>query len=112
MVDENRLAMRPAVELSHLSPDHQQALLDVIKAEDRSPSHAQAMKLRKFSEEGSLSNDLIQSIMLEDKPAQPEHFKFPRERINRFFPAEATPMEIEETIIKALELWLKNNKSE
>jgi ParB family chromosome partitioning protein len=111
MVDTGMLTMRPAVELSYLSQEHQQALLSAIESEDRTPSHAQAMKLRKFFEEGSLSSDVILSVMQEDKPAKPEHFKFPRERINRFFPAETPATEIEETIIRALELWWDQNKT-
>ena len=105
IVDEGQLAMRPAVEVSYLSQEHQQALLDAIESEDRTPSHVQAAKMRKFSEEGSLNDDIILSIMQEDKPAQAEHYKLPRERINRFFPADTPVKEIEETIIKALELW-------
>ena len=110
MVDEGKIPMRPAVELSYLSPEQQEALLDIIEAEERSPSHVQTVKLRKFSEEGNLSNEIIQSIMLEGKPIQAEHFKLPKEKLHRFFP-EGTPAQmIEETIIKALELWHKQQK--
>lgn len=110
MVDDSRLAMRPAVELSYLSQEHQQALLSVIGNEDRTPSQVQASKLRKFSEEGSLSNDVILSIMREGKPDQPEHFKLPTQKIHRFFPADTSAKVIEETIIKALEFWQGSNQ--
>lgn len=110
MVDENQLAMRPAVELSYLLQENQQALLAVIKSEDCTPSHIQAVKMRKFFEEGHLSNDVLLSIMQEDKPNPSAHFKLPREKIHRFFPANASAKVIEETIIKALELWQGSNK--
>lgn len=110
MVDENQLAMRPAVELSYLSQDHQQALLAVIESENCTPSHVQAVKMRKSFEEESLSNDVILSIMQEDKPNPSEHFKLPAKKIHRFFPANTSAKEIEETIIKALELWQDSNK--
>lgn len=113
MVDSGQFPMRPAVEVSYLSTDYQQTLRDVIESENRTPSHVQAMKLRKFSEEGSLTNDVILSVMQEDKPTPLEHFKFPRERIIRFFPVDTTAKEIEDTIVKALELWRdKNNKTQ
>jgi ParB family chromosome partitioning protein len=102
--------MRPAVELSYLSQEHQQALLDVIEDEERTPSHVQAVKLRKFSEEGRLSNKVILSVMQEDKPTPQAHFKLPNEKIRRFFPADTSAKVIEETIIKALEMLRGSNK--
>lgn len=110
MVDENQLAMRPAVELSYLLQENQQALLAVIKSKNCIPSHIQAVKLRKFSEEGCLSNDAILSIMQEGNPSLSVHFKLPTEKIHRFFPANTSTKVIEETIIKALELWQGSNQ--
>ena len=110
MVDEGRMAMRPAVELSYIPPEQQDVLRDFIEAEERTPSHAQAVKMRKLSDEGQLTNEIIASIMQEIKPTQVEHFKLPRERIQRFFPLETPAQTIEETIIKALELWHKNKQ--
>jgi len=108
MVDEGQLPMRPAVELSYLPQEQQQLLQDVIEAEERTPSHTQAVKMRILAKEGRLDSDAIMSIMQEDKPGQMEHFKLPREKIHRFFPVGTPAQMIEETIIKALELWHKN----
>jgi len=108
MVDEGRIAMRPAVELSYLPEEQQQLLLDVIGSEDRTPSHVQATKIRKLSNEGSLDYEAVVSVMQEVKPAQVEHFKLPRDKIHRFFPEDTPTQAIEDTIIKALELWHKN----
>jgi len=100
-----QIAMRPAVELSYLPPEQQENVLITIESEERTPSHIQAMKMRKFSEEGRLNADVILSIMLEEKANQADNFKIPREKIDRFF-APGTPADkIEEIIIKALELW-------
>ena len=104
MVDAGKIAMRPAVELSYLPPEQQQTLVDEMAAEERTPSHVQAMKMRKFSEEGRLSEDVIHSIMQEEKPNQVEQFKMPRDKISKFFPVGTPAEKIEETIIKALEL--------
>ena len=103
-VDEGKIAMRPAVEISYLAETEQQSLLDSIESEDSTPSYAQALKMRRFSQEGNLTDEVILSIMEEEKPNQKEQFKMPRERIAKFFP-EGTPKEkMEDTIIKALEL--------
>ena len=105
MVDDGKLAMRPAVELSYIPHERQVALLDVIEAEERAPSNAQAIEMRKLHETGMLFNEAIESIMRYEKPVQARHFKLPREKILHFFPAETPTREVEETIIKALELW-------
>ena len=97
--------MRSAVELSYLPQEQQHVLLDVIEAEECAPSHAQAAKMRKLSGEGRLDYNKIQSIMREYTHAQVAQFKLPREKIQRFFPLETSAQTIEETIIKALELW-------
>ena len=108
MVDEGRIAMRPAVELSYLPQEEQQLLLDVIEHEDRTPSHVQATKLRKLSNEGHLDYDAIMSIIKGETPPRTEHFMLPKEKIQHFFPTDTPAQTIEETIIKALELWHKN----
>ncbi|MDR0292919.1 MAG: ParB/RepB/Spo0J family partition protein [Oscillospiraceae bacterium] len=105
MVDTGKIAMRPAVELSYLSSEQQELLLETIESEDCTPSHVQAMKMRKFAEDGRLNEDVMLSIMQEEKPNQVEQFKMPRERISRFFPAGTPAQKIEDTIIKALELY-------
>jgi ParB family chromosome partitioning protein len=102
--DKPQIAMRPAVELSYLPKEHQQTVLDAIESEDCTPSHVQAMKMRKFADEGRLSEDVILSIMQEEKPNQAEQFKLPKEKISRFF-APGTPVQkIESDIIRGLEL--------
>ena len=106
-----QIAMRPAVELSYLSPEHQQLLLDEMVAAECSPSHVQAMKIRKFSEEGRLSGDVIHSILQEEKPNQVELFKMPQDRIRKFFPAGTPAQKIEDTIVKALELWRQRERN-
>jgi ParB family chromosome partitioning protein len=104
LVDEGKIAMRPAVELSYLPTESQEALLEAIESEDCTPNHAQAIKMRKFAEEGRLSEDVMLSIMQEEKPNQAEQFKMPRERISKYFAPGTPAQKIEETIIRALEL--------
>ena len=111
MVDENRIALRPAVELSYLTEPEQQALLDTMACEDRTPSHAQAIKLRKFSQDGKLNPDVVLSILQEEKPNQVEQFKMPRDRLSRYFPAGTPAQKMEEIIIKALELYRQRQRS-
>lgn len=110
--DKQQMALRPAVELSYLREEEQAALFEVIEAEDCTPSHAQAIKMRTFSQAGKLNEDVILSIMQEEKGNQIEQFKIPRERINRFF-APGTPAQtIEDTIVKALELYRKRQREQ
>lgn len=111
MVDAGKIAMRPAVELSYLPPDQQQTLLEEMVAEDRTPSHVQTMKMRKFSEEGRLNEDVIHSIMQEEKPNQVEQFKMPRDKISKFFAPGTPTQKIEDTIVKALELWRQRERN-
>lgn len=111
MVDDKQIALRPAVELSYLSQDQQEMLLDTMQLQDCTPSHAQAIKLRKFAEEGRLNEDVILSIMSEEKGNQKEQFRIPRERISKYFSPGASAKQIEDTIIKALELYRKRERS-
>lgn len=111
MVDDKKIALRPAVELSYLSQDQQKMLLDTMQLQDCTPSHAQAIKMRKFAEEGRLNEDVILSIMSEEKGNQKEQFRIPRERINKYFSPGASAKQIEDTIIKALELYRKRERS-
>ena len=109
--DAPQIAMRPAVELSYLPPEQQQLLLEEMVAEEKTPSHEQAIKLRKFAEEERLNEDVIHSIMQENKPNQVEQFKMPREKIDRFFPEGTTTQKIEDTIIRALELFRQRERN-
>lgn len=105
-----QMAMRPAVELSYLTEAEQQSLLETIESEDCTPSHEQAIKMRRFSEEGKLNPEVILSIMQEEKPNQVEQFKMPRSRISKYFAPGTPAQKIEDTIIKALELYRKRQK--
>ncbi len=109
--DKLQIALRPAVELSYLSEEEQSDLYETIESEDCTPSHAQAIKLRKLSEEGRLDENVIFSILTEEKGNQKEQFRMPRERIQKYFPPKATEKQIEDTIVKALELYRKRERS-
>lgn len=111
MVDDKKIALRPAVELSYLSQEQQEMLLDTMQLQDCTPSHAQAIKMRKFAEKGRLNEDVILSIMSEEKGNQKEQFRIPRERISKYFSPGASAKQIEDTIIKALELYRKRERS-
>lgn len=110
MVDEGKIAFRPAVELSYLPKEQQQALFDTMEGEDCTPSLAQAIKMKQFSQEGRLNEDVILSILSEEKPNQKEQFKMPRERISKYFPPGTPAQKIEDTIIKALELYRRRQR--
>ena len=105
-----QIAMRPAVELSYLPENEQRMLLDTMELEDCTPSHAQAIKMRQFSKEGKLTEEVICSIMQEEKPNQKEQFRMPKDRINRFFAPGTPAQKIEDTIVKALELYRKRQR--
>ena len=106
-----QMALRPAVELSYLTEAEQKDLLETMTVEDCTPSHAQAIKMRDFSEKGKLNADVILSIMQEEKPNQVEQFKIPRSRIDKFFPAGTPAQKIEDTIVKALEMYRKRERA-
>ncbi|MDE6282146.1 MAG: ParB/RepB/Spo0J family partition protein [Oscillospiraceae bacterium] len=109
--DKLQMALRPAVELSYLTEDEQKDLLETMAVEDCTPSHAQAIKMRDFSEKGKLNADVILSIMQEEKPNQVEQFKMPKSRIAKFFPAGTPAQKIEDTIVKALEMYRKRERA-
>ena len=111
MVDDKKISMRPAVELSYLPKEEQEILYDTMESEACTPSHAQAIKIRKFSAEGRLNEDVLLSIMSEEKPNQVEQWKIPKNRLKKYFPSGTTQQKMEEIIIKALELYRKREKS-
>ena len=111
MVDDKKISMRPAVELSYLPKEEQEILYDTMESEACTPSHAQAIKIRKFSAEGRLNEDVLLSIMSEEKPNQVEQWKIPKNRLKKYFLSGTTQQKMEETIIKALELYRKREKS-
>lgn len=110
MVDENKIAFNPAVELSYLSHSEQFILLDAIKQNDCTPSHAQSIRLKKLSQEGTLNRDAIFEILAEQKPNQQEQYKFKREDIRKYFPKSYTDKQVYDTVIKLLEQWQRKRE--
>ena len=110
MGDSGKIAFRPAVELSYLSKEQQQSLYDTMECEDCTPSLAQAIKMKEFSRDGKLTEEVILSIMQEEKPNQREQFKMPKERISKYFAPGTPAQKIEDTIIKALELYRRRER--
>ncbi len=110
MVDDGKIAFRPAVELSYLSKEQQESLYSTMECEDCTPSLAQAIKMKEFSKDGKLTDEVILSIMQEEKPNQREQFKIPKERISKYFAPGTPAQKIEDTIIKALELYRKRER--
>lgn len=110
MVDSGKIAFRPAVELSYLSKEQQQSLYDTMECEDCTPSLAQAIKMKEFSRDGKLTEEVILSIMQEEKPNQREQFKMSKERISKYFAPGTPAQKIEDTIIKALELYRRRER--
>lgn len=103
MVDEGRIAFRPAVEISYLGQEEQKVLFDAMEYADATPSLAQAIKLKAFSQEGKLGANVIESIMSEEKPNQREKYSFRADRLRRFIPEYVKPRDTEEYVCKALE---------
>ena len=110
MVDSGKIAFRPAVELSYLSSKQQEALYSTMECEDCTPSLAQAIKMKEFSRDGKLTEEVILSIMQEEKPNQREQFKMSKERISKYFAPGTPAQKIEDTIIKALELYRRRER--
>ena len=108
MVDEEKIAFRPAVELSYLTHDEQRDLLETIESEDCTPSLAQAIRMKNLRKVGKLDMDTIFAIMTEEKPNQKEKIKIPMERLEQFFPRGMPPKQIENIIIKALTHYQKH----
>lgn len=105
LVDSGKIAFRPAVELSYLTEDEQNSLLDSINSEQSTPSLAQALKMKEFSQNGRLNADVILSIMCEQKPNQKEKISFQSERLKPFIPKNFTAKQAEDYVIKALEYY-------
>lgn len=106
LVDEGKIALTPAVELSYLAEDQQYVLLDTIEEEERTPSFSQAVRFKKLSQSNELSTEQIETIMQEDKANQRETIKFPLERLQQFSP-RADKKELEEFVLKACEYYRK-----
>ena len=107
MVDENKIAFRPAVEISYLKPDKQAYLLETIRSEDCTPSLSQAQRFKKISQDGLFTKDTASDILAEEKPNQKEQLRFPVERLRRYFPRDYTPKQMEDTVERLLADWQK-----
>jgi len=108
IVDEGKIAMRPAVELSYLKKDEQEYLLEAMEFADATPSHAQAIKMRNFSREGRLSHDVIDSIMCEEKPNQKEKLHLSYSQARKFIPSSVPYEKTADYIYKALEFYQRH----
>lgn len=110
MVDENKIAFNPAVEISYLDQPEQRVLLNAMELNDCTPSHAQSIRLKKLSQEGVLRDQTIYDILAEQKPNQQEQYKFKREDIRKYFPKSYTDKQVCDTVIKLLEQWQRRRE--
>ena len=111
-VDEGKIGLRPAVEISYLQEEEQRDLVDFIDTEGTFPSHAQTIRMKELSREGKLDTDTINDIMREQKGNQKDRLKISVERLRKYFPRDASPNQMEETIIKALEFYRKRQRED
>ena len=111
-VDEGKIGMRPAVELSYLQEDEMRDLVDFIDDEGIFPSHAQAIKMKTMSKDGGLDINVIRDIMLEEKPNQKLRIKIAVEKIEKYFPSGTTQQQMEDIIIRALAMYRQRQKED
>ena len=112
MVDEGKIGMTPAVELSYLKKDEQLLLIETIDSEQATPSLSQAQRMKRLSQEGKLNDDSMLQIMLEQKKPENWNLSLPMDKIRKYFPRSYTPQRMEETIIKLLEGWLRKRQQD
>lgn len=105
LVDERKIAFNPAVELSYLKPEEQAILLDAMDSEQATPSLSQAQRLKQFSQQGRLSEDVMRAMLSEEKKTEVDRITLSNETLRRYFPRSYTPKQMEETILKLLEGW-------
>ena len=110
MVDERKLAFNPAVEVSYLKQDEQRMLLEAMDAEQTTPSLSQAQRLKKFSQEGRLTEEAMSAIMSEEKKSDMDKVTLRSDTLRRYFPKSYTPKQMEQTIIKLLDVWQKQRQ--
>lgn len=110
MVDERKLAFNPAVEVSYLKRDEQQMLLEAMDAEQTTPSLSQAQRLKKFSQEGRLTEEAMSAIMSEEKKSDMDKVTLRSDTLRKYFPKSYTPKQMEQTIIKLLDVWQKQRQ--
>lgn len=110
MVDDKKIAMTPAVELSYLKPEEQTLLLDTIESEQATPSLSQAQRLKNFSQEGHLNEDSMLAIMSEEKKPEKNDLTITGDKVRKYFPKSYTPQQMEQVIIRLLEGWQKKRQ--
>lgn len=110
MVDEHKVAFNPAVELSYLTSEEQVALLDAMDSEQSTPSLSQAQRLKKFSQEGRLSEDIMRAILSEEKKPEVGKITLSSDKLRRYFPKSYTPQQMEQTIFRLLEQWQRRRQ--
>ena len=112
MVDEKKIGMTPAVEISYLKPEEQQMLLTAIDSEQATPSLSQAQRMKKLSREGKLNDDSMLDIMMEQKKPDGYNVVLSADKLRKYFPRSYTPQRMEETILKLLDAWLRKRQRE
>lgn len=112
MVDERKLAFNPAVEVSYLKQDEQRMLLEAMDAEQTTPSLSQAQRLKKFSQEGRLTEEAMSAIMSEEKKSDMDKVTLRSDTLRRYFPKSYTPKQMEQTIIRLLDVWKQRQKNQ
>ena len=110
MVDERKLAFNPAVEVSYLKRDEQRMLLEAMDAEQTTPSLSQAQRLKKFSQEGRLTEEAMSAIMSEEKKSEMDKVTLRSDTLHKYFPKSYTPKQMEQTIIRLLDVWQKQRQ--
>lgn len=110
LVDERRIALNPAYELSFLKKEEQTNLLDAMESEQTTPSLSQAQRLKKFSQEGRLSLDVMRAILIEEKKSEVDRVTLTGDTLRKYFPKSYTPQRMQDTIIKLLEQWQRRQK--
>ena len=110
MVDERKLAFNPAVEVSYLKRDEQRMLLEAMDAEQTTPSLSQAQRLKKFSQEGRLTEEAMSAIMSEEKKSEMDKVTLRSDTLYKYFPKSYTPKQMEQTIIRLLDVWQKQRQ--
>lgn len=112
MVDDKKIGLTPAVELSYLKPEEQKLLLDTMESEQATPSLSQAQKMKKMSQEHSLNEDSMLSLMMTPKKPECMDLVIPADKIKRFFPKSYTPEQIQTVIFKLLERWVQRREQD
>ena len=110
MVDEKKIAMTPAVEISYLKPEEQKLLVETIESEQATPSLSQAKRMKQMSREGTLTDDTMLSVMSEQKKPEKNEIVFPYDALAKYFPKNYTPHQMERMIYKLLENWQKKKQ--